>query len=206
MLELYTWTTDNGFKARQMVEETGVEYKLQPINLREKKQFDPEFLKISPGHKIPAIVDPNGPGGERITLFESGAILKYLAENYAPALYPTDPIQRLKVDQWFIYGSATWTPIAQQLGLFLHRLGEDVPRAQRHYDEAVRDILGVYDRHLIDNEFIAGDYSIADISCYPDIHIHGVNDIGLENFSNVERWHDLIAKRPAVERAWEPFS
>ena len=84
MLELYTWMTDNGYKARQMVEETGVEYDLKPINLRNKEQFDPEYLKISPGHKIPAIIDPDGPGGSKVTLCESGAILKYMAENYAP--------------------------------------------------------------------------------------------------------------------------
>ena len=105
MLELYTWMTDNGYKARQMVEETGIEYELKPINLRNKEQFNPEYLKISPGHKIPAIIDPDGPGGSKVTLCESGAILKYMAENYAPELYPEDPIQRIRVDQWFIYGS-----------------------------------------------------------------------------------------------------
>lgn len=187
MLELYTWMTDNGYKARQMVEETGIEYDLKPINLRNKEQFDEEYLKISPGHKIPAIVDPDGPGGNRITLCESGAILKYLGEYYAPALYPADPVQRIKVDQWFIYGSATWTTLAQQYGLFMHRLGEDVPRAQEHYTGVLRDMMTMYDKHLGENEYIAGDYSIADITVYPDIHGHGVNDVVLDEFPNIKR-------------------
>jgi GST-like protein len=206
MLELYTWMTDNGYKARQMVEETGIEYDLKPINLRNKEQFDPEYLKISPGHKIPAIIDPDGPDGNRVTLCESGAILKYMAENYAPALYPEDPMQRIKVDQWFIYGSAQWTTLAQQYGLFMHRLGEDVPRAQEHYTGVLRDMMTMYDKHLGENEYIAGDYSIADITVYPDIHGHGVNDIGLDEFPNIKRWHAAIEARPAVQRAWTPFA
>ena len=206
MLELYTWMTDNGYKARQMVEETGIEYDLKPINLRNKEQFDPEYLKISPGHKIPAIIDPNGPGGNRITLCESGAILKYLAENYALNLYPEDPLKRIAVDQWFIYGSAQWTTLAQQYGLFMHRLGEDVPRAQEHYDCVLRDMMSMYENHLGENEYIAGDYSIADITVYPDIHGHGVNDVGLDEYPNIKRWHDAIESRPAVQRAWTPFA
>ncbi|MBI77280.1 MAG: glutathione S-transferase [Rhodospirillaceae bacterium] len=206
MLELYTWMTDNGYKARQMVEETGVDYDLKPINLRKKEQFDPEYLKISPGHKIPAIIDPQGPGGNKITLCESGAILKYLAEYYAPSLYPEDPTKRIIVDQWFIYGSAQWTTLAQQYGLFMHRLGEDVPRAQEHYDGVLRDMMNMYEKHLDENEYIAGDYSIADITVYPDVHGHGVKDIGLDEYPNIKRWHDSIEARPAVQRAWTPFA
>jgi GST-like protein len=197
MLELYTWMTDNGYKARQMVEETGVDYDLKPINLRKKEQFDPEYLKISPGHKIPAIIDPQGPGGNKITLCESGAILKYLAEYYAPSLYPEDPTKRIIVDQWFIYGSAQWTTLAQQYGLFMHRLGED---------GVLRDMMNMYEKHLGENEYIAGDYSIADITVYPDVHGHGVKDIGLDEYPNIKRWHDSIEARPAVQRAWTPFA
>lgn len=205
MLDLYIWTTDNGYKARQMVEETGIDHTVKPVNLRKKEQFEPEFLKISPGHKIPAIVDHDGPGGATVSLCESGAILKYLAENYAPALYPEEPAKRHPVDQWFFYGTSTFTPLAQQFGFFTIRSPEKVPPAQVHYEAVLRDMLGTLDRHLGGNEYLAGDYSIADISCYPDVHKHGVEEIGLDEFANLKRWHDAIAARPAVERAWGDF-
>jgi GST-like protein len=197
--------TDNGYKARQMAEESGLEYELKPVNIREKEQFAPEFLKISPGHKIPAIIDHDGPGGATVTLCESGAILKYLATKAGNGLYPSDPVAQAKVDQWLFYGSAQLTTLAQQYGLFWHRLGEEVPRAKEHYEGVLRDMLGMYDRHLADNEYVAGAYSVADISCYPDIHIHGVTDIGLDEYPNVRRWHDAIEARPAVQKAWTPF-
>jgi GST-like protein len=206
MIDLYTWTTDNGFKARQAAEESGLEYTLKPVNLREKAQFDPEYLKISPGHKIPALVDDDGPGGERVTLCESGAILKYLGEKSGTGLYPTDPIARLKVDQWLFFGSATFTTLAQQFGLFWGRFEEDVPAAKKHYDGVLRDMFATLDRHLGDNEYMAGDYTVADISMYPDTHVHGAGNIGLDAYPNLSRWHDAIAARPAVVRAWEPFS
>ena len=205
MIDLYTWTTDNGYKACQMVEETGLDHTIELVNLREKEQFKPEFLEISPGHKIPAIVDHDGPGGATVTLCESGAILKYLAEKASPELYPEEPAQRIKVEQWFFYGTSTFTPLAQQFGHFTHRSPEDVPPAQKHYEATLRDMLGILDRHLGDNAYLAGDYSIADISCYPDVHLHGVDDIGLDEFPNLGRWHDAIAARPAVQRAWGRF-
>ena len=206
MFELHTWMTDNGYKARQMAEESGLEYELKPVNIREKEQFKPEFLKISPGHKIPAIIDHDGPGGATVTLCESGAILKYLAIKADNGLYPSDPVTQAKVDQWLFYGSAHLTTLAQQYGLFWQRLGEEVPRAKEHYDGVLRDMLGMYDKHLADNEYVSGGYSVADISCYPDIHLHGVNDIGLDEYPNVRRWHDAIEARPAVKTAWVPFA
>ena len=206
MIELYTWITDNGYKARHGAEESGLEYKLCPVNIRKKEQFDPEYLKISPGHKIPALIDDDGPGGARITLCESGAILKYLGEKADNGLYPRDPVARLRVDQWLFYGSATFTTLAQQYGLFWRRLGEDVPAAKKHYDGVLRDMMGTLDRHLGENDYVAGDFSIADISMYSDVHLHGVNDIGLDDYPNLRRWHDAIAARPATVRGWEPFA
>ncbi len=202
MIDLYFWTTDNGYKARQMIEETGLAYQLKPVALPKREQFEPEFLKISPGHKIPAIVDDDGPGGATVTLCESGAILKYLAEKSASALYPAEPLLRARVDQWFFYGSATFTPIAQQYGLFTHRFPEDVPPAKKHFEGLVRDIFGVFDRHLADNAYVADDYSVADIAAYPDVHVHGSQGLGLDDYPNLSRWHDAIAARPAVQRAW----
>ena len=154
MIELYFWTTDNGRKGLMGAEESGLPYTRKPVDLTKREQFQPEFLKISPGHKIPALVDTEGPGG-RVTLCESGAILKYLAEK-SGKLYPTDPAKRIKVDQWFFYGTSTWTPLAQQYGLFMHRFGEDVPPAKKHYDGVVRDIFGIFDKHLADNQLMGG--------------------------------------------------
>jgi GST-like protein len=218
MIDLYFWTTDNGYKVLQMLEETGLDYAVKPVNLRNREQHDPVFLKISPGHKIPAIVDPDGPGGRIITLCESGAILKYLAEKAGCDLYPEEPGLRAQVDQWFFYGTSTFTPHAQQFLLFYHRFEFDVPQAKAHYSAALRDMLSVLDRHLAENEYFAGDYSIADISCYPDVHIHAANipcyssdpgdpgdgesHIGLDDYPNVRRWHDAIEARPAVQGAW----
>lgn len=206
MIELYTWTTDNGYKARHGAEESGLEYTLKPVNIRKKAQFDPEYLKISPGHKIPALVDDDGPGGQRITLCESGALLKYLGTKAGNGLYPDDPVAQVKVDQWLFYGSATFTTLAQQFGFWVVRSPEDVPPAKAHYDGVLRDMLGTLDRHLAENEYMAGDYTVADISMYPDVHLHGVNQIGLDEYPNLKRWHDAIEARPAVQRAWEPFS
>lgn len=205
MIELYTWMTDNGFKARQMVEETGVDYTLKPINLRNKEQHDPEYLKLAPVHQIPALIDTDGPGGAKVTMFGSGSILTYMAQKAAPKLHPADPIQRIAVDSWFYWGTSTFTPLAQQFGHFTIRSPEKVPPAQKHYEAVLRDMLGVIDRQLDGNDYLAGEYSIADISCYPDVHLHGVNDVGLDDFPNVARWHDAIAARPAVQRAWEKF-
>lgn len=205
MFELHTWMTDNGYKARHMAEESGLDYELHPVNIREKEQFKPEFLKISPGHKIPAIIDHDGPGGETITLCESGAILKYLGQKADNGLYPSDPVKQVEADQWLFYGSAQFTTLAQQYGLFWIRLGEEVPRAKEHYEGVMRDMLGMYDQRLAAREYVIGDYSVADIACYADTHIHGVNDIGLDDFPNVKRWHDAIEARPAVQKAWTPF-
>ena len=129
MFELYTWMTDNGYKARQMAEESGLEYELKPVNIREKEQFRPEYLKISPGHKIPAIIEHDGPGGNRITLCESGAILRYLAQKADNGLYPSDPVKQVEAEQWLFYGSAQFTtpvkscPSKRSNGLSYRRSG-----------------------------------------------------------------------------------
>ena len=205
MIDLYFFTTDNGYKARQAVEESGLPYRIKLINIRERQQFAPEYLKISPGHKIPALVDPQGPGGAPISLFETGAILKYLGEKSGKGLYPADPVKQLNVDQWLFYGSASFTTLAQQFGFFYQRNPEKVPAAIKHYTEVFRDMLATLDRHLASHEYFTGDFSVADISMYPDTHLHGVNDIGLADYPNLRRWHDAVEARPATQRAWGPF-
>jgi len=166
MIDLYFWTTDNGYKARHMMEESGLDYTIKPINLKERKQFDPDFLKISPHHKIPAIVDHEGPNGETITLFESGAILKYVGSKMINRLYPDDVVSQVSVDQWLFFGSAQFTTIAQQFGFFMVRSAIDIPEAKSHYEELMKDMFTCLDLELLNREYIAGDYSIADISMY----------------------------------------
>jgi GST-like protein len=175
------------------------------VNIRAKEQFAPDYLKISPGHKIPALVDHDGPGGQTISLCESGAILKYLGQKAGNGLYPEDPVARIKVDQWLFYGSATFTTLAQQFGLWVIRSAEDVPQAKKHYDAVLRDMLGILDRHLGEHEYMADAFSVADISIFSDVHTHGVKDIGLDPYPNLRRWHDAIAARPAAVRAWGPY-
>ncbi|MCC6779025.1 MAG: glutathione S-transferase family protein [Hyphomicrobiales bacterium] len=204
MIDCYTWMTDNGYKPRVMLEETGLPHRIIPVNLREKAQMSAAFMKLSPGHKIPAIVDNEGPGGATITLCESGAILKYLAEK-SGKFYPVDARARAQVDQWLFYGSATFTTLAQQFGHWTLRSPVKAPTAQEYYDGVLRDMLSILDRHLAEHEYFGGAYSIADMSMYSDVHLHGVNDIGLSAYPHVKRWHDAIAARPAVQRAWGPF-
>ena len=148
MIDLYFWTTDNGYKARTAMEESGLPYQLKIINIRNRDQFAPEFLKISPGHKIPAIIDHDGPGGQTISLCESGAILKYLGEKAGNGLYPADAHARLKCDQWLFYGSATFTTLAQQFGHWVKRSPDVVPPAQKHYAEVLKDMLVTLNTHL----------------------------------------------------------
>ena len=205
MIHLYFWTTDNGYKARHGMEESGLAYNLKPIELPKREQFSPEFMKISPGHKIPALVDDDGPGGT-VSLFESGAILKYLGEKSGNGMYPEEPAKRVMVDQWLFYGSATFTTHAQQLGLFTLRFPEDVPPAKKHYLEQFLDMCAIFDKRLGGSEYLAGDeYTVADISSYADIHVYHEEGIGTGNFPNLTRWHDAIESRPAVQRAWGPF-
>ena len=206
-MELYTWMTDNGYKGRQMAEESGLPYELKPVNLQNKEQFEPDYLKISPGHKIPALVDDDGPNGQRVTLCETGAILKYLGTKSGNGMYADDPVKQVTVDQWLFYGSATFTTLAQQYGLFTHRFPEEVPPAKEHYGTVLRDMFDMYDKRLGECEYVTGEtYTVADVSCYPDVHVHGEQGIGLEDWSNLKRWHDAIEARPAVQRAWEPFA
>ena len=207
MLDLYTWMTDNGYKGRHAVEELGLPYNLHPVALPKREQFNPEFMKISPGHKIPAIVDSEGPGGKKVTLCESGAILKYVGTKAKNGLYPEEPAAQVTVDQWLFYGSATFTTLAQQFGHWVVRTSEEVPPAKKFYTDNLKDMLSVLDKRLGESAYVAGGaYTVADISMYPDVHIHGIGQIGLDAYPNVKRWHDAIAARPAVQRAWTPFA
>lgn len=205
MIDMYVWNTDNGYKARLMIEESGLEHRIKPVSLQKKEQFNPEFMKISPGHKIPAMVDHDGPGGKPVTLCESGAILKYLGEK-SGKLYPKDPLTRIKVDQWLFFASSSFTPIAQQFSLFMFRFGQDVPPAKKHYEEKYRDLLDVYNKHFAANRYLAGDdYSIADVATFPDVHQHERLGVSMGDYPNLKRWLDSIVARPTVAKALAPL-
>lgn len=200
MIHLYMWKTSNGRKASIMLEELGVPYEVHPINIGAGDQFDPEFLKISPNNRIPAIVDPDGPGGEPLRLFESGAILIYLAEKYKSPLLPTDPRARIIVIQWLMWQMGGVGPMFGQTHHFNRAVKEDVPYAKKRYSDETRRLYGVMDRRLGESAYLGGaDYTIADIATYPWTVRYEWQNVDLAEFPNVKRWFDEISARPAVQ-------
>ena len=207
MIELYTWGTPNGRKVSIMLEELGLEYNAHEINIAKGEQHDPEFLKISPNNKIPGIVDSDGPGGEPLNLFETGAILVYLAEKTGSELYPTDPRQRAITMQWLMFQMGGVGPMFGQAHVFMFNPKEEVPFARERYHKETKRLYGVMDRQLADNKFIAGDdYTIADIAIFPWVQRNNRHQVDLNEFPNVKRWYDGIGARPAVEKGMSvPF-
>jgi len=198
MIQLYTWDTPNGKKVSIMLEEIGVPYEVHPVNLRQNDQMKPEYLAINPNNKIPAIIDTDGPGGRPFTLFESGAILMYLAEK-SGKLWPQDMRKRYEVIQWLMFQMGGVGPIFGQANFFF-RLPEKVPYAiERFRKEALR-LYRVLDKELGRREYLAGEYSIADIATYPWVWRHEVHQVKLEEFPSVKRWFDALSARPAVQR------
>lgn len=201
MIHLYTWGTPNGKKASIMLEEVGLSYEVHPVDLREGDQLKSEYLTINPNNKIPAIIDTDGPGGKRFTLFESGAILMYLAEK-SGKLWPADLRQRYTVIQWLMFQMGGIGPMFGQANYF-YRQEEKVPFAiERFRKEALR-LYGVLDKELGKREFLAGQYSIADIATYPWVWRHEMHQVKLEEFPHVKRWYEAIAARAAVKRGME---
>jgi GSH-dependent disulfide-bond oxidoreductase len=199
MIELHTWSTPNGRKVSIMLEELGLPYSLHPVNIGKDEQFRPEFLAISPNNKIPAIVDPDGPGGKRFALFESGAILIYLGEK-TQQLIPADPATRYVALQWLMFQMGGLGPMLGQTHHFLRAAPEPVPYAIKRYKDETRRLYGVLDKRLGEAEHLAGEYSIADIASYPWVARHEWHQIELGDFPNVKRWYDAIGARPAVQR------
>jgi GST-like protein len=201
MIQLYTWGTPNGKKVSIMLEEIGMAYQTHPVNLVQGEQFRPEYLAINPNNKIPSIVDTEGPEGKPLTLFESGAILMYLAEKSGRFL-PADMRPRYTVIQWLMFQMGGVGPMFGQANYF-YRMQEKVPAAiERFHKEALR-LYGVLDKELGQREFLAGEYSIADIATYPWVWRHEMHHVKLEDFPNVKRWYKTIAARPAVQRGME---
>ena len=199
MIELHTWSTPNGRKVSIMLEELGLSYSVHPVNIGKDEQFRPEFLAISPNNKIPAIVDPDGPGGKRFALFESGAILIYLGEK-TQQLIPADPATRYVALQWLMFQMGGLGPMLGQTHHFLRAAPEPVPYAIKRYKDETRRLYGVLDKRLAETEHLAGEYSIADIASFPWVARHEWHQIELGDFPNVKRWYDAIGVRPAVQR------
>ncbi|HPF27883.1 MAG TPA: glutathione S-transferase N-terminal domain-containing protein [Steroidobacteraceae bacterium] len=199
MIDLYYWPTPNGHKIPIMLEEAKLEYRVKPINMLRGEQFRPAFLKISPNNKIPAIVDQDGPGGEPLALFESGAILQYLAEK-AGKFMPRDRRRRYTVIQWLTFQTANVGPMFGQCGHFLGYAPRKIAYAIERYRNETLRLYGVMDRRLAHAEFLADDYSIADMATWPWVHVRWLHKIDLDEFPHVRRWYDTLAARPAVQR------
>ncbi len=202
MIDLYTWPTPNGHKVHIMLEEVGLEYKVIPINIGRGDQFDPEFLKFSPNNKMPAMVDPEGPDGKPYSLFESGAILMYLAEKTGQFM-PEATAARYLVIQWLMFQMGTVGPMLGQAHHFRSYAPEPMPYAVDRYTNEARRIYNVIDTRLADHEYLAGDYSIADMAVFPWVRIHERQGIDLDEIPNFGRWLEAIKARPAVERGLE---
>jgi GST-like protein len=203
MIDLYFAATPNGLKAKLFLEEADIAYRVIPVSLSKGEQLKPEFLAISPNNKIPAIVDhePVG-GGAPITLFESGAIMLYLAEKTG-RLIPTDTPDRAEVLQWLFWQMAGLGPMAGQIGHFNVYAPEKVPYAIDRYTRETSRLYGVLNQRLADRSFIAGEFSIADIACYPWIVPHEAHGQNLDAFPHLKRWFETMAARPATLRAYE---
>lgn len=202
MIDLYYWTTPNAHKITLFLEEAGLAYNIHPINIGKGDQFDPEFLQIAPNNRIPAIVDhAPSDGGEAISIFESGAILLYLADKEKKFI-PDDLRGRNSVLQWLFWQMGGLGPMAGQNHHFNVYAPEKVPYAIDRYVRETARLYGVLNKHLADRNFIADDYSIADMACYPWIVSHERQQQDLADFPHLSRWYDAIAQRPATRRAY----
>ena len=202
MIKLYYWPTPNGHKVSIMLEEVGLEYEIHPINILQGDQFAPAFLNISPNNRIPAIVDMDGPGGEAYSLFESGAILMYLAEKTGK-LWPKNMVERYNVMQWLMFQMGNVGPMFGQNGYFQGYAKENVPFAKERYHNETNRLYSVMNERLKQREYLAGNYySIADVATYPWTmpRQQELHRIDINKFPNVKRWNETIALRPAVEK------
>jgi GSH-dependent disulfide-bond oxidoreductase len=199
-IELYYWSTPNGYKISIMLEECRLPYRVIPVNISKGDQFKPEFLAISPNNRIPAIVDPDGPGGKPISIFESGAILQYLGRKTGK-FYPASERARVEVDQWLMWQMGGIGPMAGQAHHFRLYAPEKIPYAIERYTNECHRLYGVMEKRLAGREFLAGKYSIADIACVGWISRWERHGIDLNEFPRVKRWLETLLARPAVDRA-----
>lgn len=200
MIDLYYWTTPNSHKISIALEEMGLEYQVFPINILDNDQFQPDFLRISPNNKIPAIVDQNGPHGEAISIFESGAILQYLGRKTG-MFYPVDEQQRVEVEQWLMWQMGGFGPMLGQNHHFSQFAGEKIPYAIERYVNETKRLYGVLNTQLTGQKYVAGEYSIADMAILPWILSYAWQQIQIDDYPYVKDYMQRLTARPAVQRA-----
>jgi len=200
MIDLYSWPTPNGHKIHIMLEETGLPYRVHPVDIGAGDQFKPEFLRISPNNKMPAMIDSDGPEGKPISLFESGAMLLYLASK-AGKFLPEGLRERWSTLQWLMFQMGGVGPMLGQAHHFLVYAPEKVPYAIERYSKEANRLYGVMDRRLAESAFIAcGEYTVADMAIMPWLRSYKNQGVEMQDYPNVKRWFDAIAARPAVQR------
>ena len=199
-IDLYFWPTPNGWKITIMLEECALPYEIKLVDLSKQAQFTPDFLKLSPNGRMPAIVDPDGPDGAPISIFESGAILQYLG-NKTGKFYPSGQRQRSEVEQWLFWQMAGLGPMAGQAAHFRNYKADKIDYAIERYTNEVIRLYAVMNTRLEDRDFLAGEYSIADMACWPWIRGYKAYGIDLTEFPNLRAWFKRVGGRPAVERA-----
>ncbi|MFC4270144.1 thiol:disulfide oxidoreductase [Sneathiella chungangensis] len=203
MIDLYYWPTPNGWKISIALEEMGLDYRVIPINIGKGEQFEPDFLAISPNNRMPAIIDQNpADGGASISVFETGAILIYLAEKTGKFM-PADLRGRKEVIEWVMWQMAGLGPMLGQNGHFKFYAPEKIPYAQERYTTEVLRLFDVLNSRLEGRDYICGDYSIADMACWPWILTYKRQEIDLSEFPNIRRWYDSLKTRPALRRGYE---
>jgi GST-like protein len=202
-IELHTWNTPNGRKISVALEEMGLPYKVIPVDITKGDQMKPEFLAISPNNKIPAIVDPDGPGGARVSVFESGAILLYLGEKTGKFL-PGPLLERIPVLEWLMWQMGGFGPMPGQVHHFIALTNEqDRAYGLKRYSAETRRLYGVLDRRLKDREFVAGALSVADFAILGWAWRHERHKVAFSDFPNVGRWYDALMARPGVKRGMD---
>jgi GST-like protein len=202
MIDLYTWPTPNGHKAAIMLEECALEYRVHPVDIANGEQLDPEYVAINPNGKIPTIVDQDGPGGTPFAVFESGAILIYLAEKTGRFL-SAEPRPRSQAIQWLMFQVGAIGPMFGQAHHFRRFAPKPLPYAIERYSKEAARLYGVLDKRLAVSEFLAGEYSIADIASYPWVVRHEWQGVALSDHPNVSRWVEMIGQRAAVQRGMQ---
>ena len=200
MIDLYYWGTPNGHKISIALEEMGLEYQIIPINILENDQFQSDFLAISPNNKIPAIVDQDGPHGRAISIFESGAILQYLGRKTS-LFYPADEVKRIQVEQWLMWQMGGLGPMLGQNHHFSRFAPERIPYATERYVNETKRLYGVLDKQLVGQDYVTGEYSIADMAIFPWLLRYEWQGIDLADYPEVSRYIERMQARPAVQKA-----
>jgi len=200
MIDLYYWGTPNGHKITIALEEMGLPYQILPVNILENDQFQPDFLAISPNNKIPAIVDQDGPDHRSISIFESGAILQYLGRKTG-LFYPTDEIKRIQVEQWLMWQMGGLGPMLGQNHHFSRFAPERIPYATERYVNETKRLYGVLDKQLVGQDYVAGEYSIADMAIFPWLLRYEWQGIDLADYPEISHYIERMQARPAVQKA-----